>query len=39
MRLIWSKEALVKLIEIEDFIAEDNIENVTRFIDFLISQS
>lgn len=39
MRLIWSKEALNKLIEIEDYIAEDNIENAIRFIDFLISQS
>jgi len=39
MRLIWSKEALNKLTEIEDFIAEDNIENAIRFIDFLISHS
>ena len=39
MRIIWSKESLVKLIEIEEFIAEDNIENATRFTDLLISRS
>jgi toxin ParE1/3/4 len=39
MRLIWSKEALNKLVEMEDYIAEDHIENAIRFIDFLISQS
>ena len=39
MRIIWSKESLIKLIEIEDFIAEDNIEIAKKFTDFLISRS
>lgn len=36
MRLIWTLEALEKLIEIEDFIATDNPERAKTFIDELI---
>ena len=36
MRLIWTQEALEKLIEIEAFIATDNPERAKTFIDELI---
>jgi toxin ParE1/3/4 len=36
MRLIWTQEALEKLIEIETFIATDNPERAKTFIDELI---
>ena len=38
MKVIWSKEASVKLIEIERFIAQDNPERAAKFIDYLIEQ-
>jgi len=39
MKVIWSKESLKRLIEIEEFIAEDNPEKAVEFTDFLISKS
>jgi toxin ParE1/3/4 len=39
MKVIWSKESLNRIIEIEEFIAEDNSEKAVEFIDFLISKS
>jgi addiction module RelE/StbE family toxin len=39
MKVIWSKESLNRLIEIEEFIAEDNPSRAVEFTDFLISQS
>ena len=39
MNLIWSEESLLRLIEIEDFIAEDTPPAAVEFIDHLISQA
>jgi toxin ParE1/3/4 len=39
MKVIWSKESLNRLFEIEEFIAEDNPLKAVEFIDFLISKS
>jgi len=39
MKVIWSKESLDRLMEIEEFIAEDNSEKAAEFTDFLISKS
>ena len=38
MKVIWSKEALTQLIEIEQFIARDNPDGAVRFIDRLINR-
>ncbi len=38
MNLIWSKEALERLSEIEEFIGRDNPERAETFVDYLISQ-
>jgi len=39
MKVIWSKESLDRLIEIEEFIAEDISEKAAEFIDFIVSKS
>lgn len=39
MRLIWTGESLKRLIEIEDFIAENNPVEAEEFIDFLIERT
>ena len=39
MKAIWSKESLDRLIEIEEFIAEDNSDKAVEFTDFLVSKS
>jgi toxin ParE1/3/4 len=39
MVLVWTKEALNKLKEIEDFIAKDNPTIAIRFVDYLINQT
>jgi toxin ParE1/3/4 len=39
MRLVWSREASENLVEIEDFIARDNLERAIRFIDALIDHA
>ena len=39
MKVIWSKESLNRLIEIEEFIAEDNPLKAIEFTDFLVSKS
>jgi len=39
MKVIWSKEALQRLIEIEAFIAEDNTAKAIEFTDYLVDQS
>ncbi|MCK5146932.1 type II toxin-antitoxin system RelE/ParE family toxin [bacterium] len=36
MKLIWTEESLNKLIEIEEFIAEDNPIIAIEFVEFLI---
>ncbi|MEA3332399.1 MAG: type II toxin-antitoxin system RelE/ParE family toxin [Pseudomonadota bacterium] len=36
--LVWAREALNKLNEIEEFIATNNPERAESFIDYLISQ-
>ena len=38
MTLVWSREALEKLNEIEEFIATNNPERAESFIDYLITQ-
>ena len=32
MKLIWTHEALVRLLEIEEFIAQDNPERAQKFV-------
>jgi toxin ParE1/3/4 len=39
MRLIWTQEALEKVIEIEAFIATDNPERAVTFVDELIDHA
>ena len=38
MTVIWTKEALEKLFEIEEFIGMDNPERAARFVDYLIER-
>ena len=38
MKIVWTKESLYRLIEIEAFIAEDNPEKAIEFINFLIDK-
>lgn len=38
MKVIWSKEALKRLIEIEEFIGRDSEEKAENFIDYLIER-
>ena len=37
MKLSWTKESLVRLQEIEEYISQDNIQSAINFIDKLIS--
>lgn len=37
MKLLWTKEALLRLQEIEEFISRDNLSAATEFVDKLIS--
>lgn len=39
MKVIWSKESLNRLIEIEEFIAQDNPSRAVEFTEFLVSKS
>jgi len=39
MKITWTREALNKLIEIEDFIAQDSSQRAAEFIDYLIDRS
>jgi len=39
MKLIWTEESLNKLIEIEEFIAEDNPIIAAEFIEYLIGKA
>jgi plasmid stabilization system protein ParE len=36
MKVIWTKEALARLIEIEEFLAQNNPKNAEKFINCLI---
>ena len=38
MKLIWTREALEKLSEIEAFIAQDSPERAERFVNYLIER-
>jgi toxin ParE1/3/4 len=38
VKVIWSKESLNRLIEIEEFIAEDSPSKAVEFLDFLVSK-
>ncbi len=38
MKVVWTKEALERLIEIEKFIAQDNPQKAEKFINFLIER-
>jgi plasmid stabilization system protein ParE len=39
MNVIWAREAVVKLIEIERFIAKDNPDRARKFIEYLIDRA
>jgi len=39
MKIFWSNESLERLLEIEEFIAIDNVGKAEEFTEFLISQS
>ena len=39
MNIVWTKESLRKLIEIEDFISEDNPTKAAEFINYLINKT
>ncbi len=39
MKIVWSKEALQQLIEIERFIAKDSPERAVLFVDRLIERA
>lgn len=39
MKLLWSREALGRLIEIEEFIARDNPERAASFVDGIIAHT
>ena len=39
MKIVWSNEALQRLIEIEAYIAEDNEAKAVEFTDYLVNQS
>ena len=36
MKVIWTKEAFERLTEIEEFIAQDSLQQAEKFINFLI---
>ena len=37
MKLTWTKESLIRLQEIEEYISRDNLQNAINFVDKLIS--
>jgi toxin ParE1/3/4 len=39
MYILWTREALEQLIEIEDFIANDSLERVVKFVDEIIKHA
>ena len=39
MRLHWTREALQRLTEIEDFIAKDNAERAAKFVDEIVAHA
>ena len=39
MTIIWTREAINNLIEIEDFISQNNPERAAEFTDYLIEQA
>jgi len=39
MRVIWSKESLHKLSEIEEFITQNNPKRAARFVNYLIKRA
>ncbi len=38
MKVIWSRQSLERLSEIENFIARDSLERAERFVDYLIER-
>ena len=38
MKVVWTKEALERLTEIEEFISQDSPQRAVRFIDYLVEQ-
>ncbi len=39
MKVVWTDQALQKLYEIEDYIAQDSVDRAIKFIDKLVSRS
>jgi toxin ParE1/3/4 len=39
MKILWTREALQRLIEIEDFIAKDNAERAAKFVDDIVEHA
>ena len=39
MKIIWTREAINNLLEIEDFISKNNPANAIEFTDYLIEQA
>lgn len=39
MKILWAREALQQLTEIEDFIAKDNVERAAKFVDEIIAHA
>ena len=39
MKLLWTREALGQLMEIEDFIAKDNAERAAKFVDEIVAHA
>lgn len=38
MKIVWTKEALERLAEIEEFIAQDSADRAEKFINYLIDR-
>jgi addiction module RelE/StbE family toxin len=38
MKLLWTREALINIADIDAFISDDNPEKAIEFIDYLIKQ-
>jgi toxin ParE1/3/4 len=39
MKILWTREALRQLAEIDDFIAKDNAERAAKFVDDIIAHA
>lgn len=39
MKILWTREALKQLTEIEDFIAKDNAERAAKFVDEIVEHA